>query len=111
MGKSLETITAKIYLGLREGYSDKIHTLEDVKDFLQEYVNKGGLCITVTPTTYLYKDAREDGAVIGLINYPRFPMTKEKIKQAAEEIANLCKDRYKQNRISIEYQDQTVMLE
>jgi len=28
-----------------------------------------------------------------------------------EEIAKLCKERYKQNRISIEYQDETIMLE
>jgi hypothetical protein len=111
MVKSLETITAKIFLGLREGYSEKVHTMDEVKDFLQEYVNRVGLCVTVTPTTFIYKDGREEGAVIGLINYPRFPTTKKKLKQTAEEIAKLCKERYKQNRISIEYQDQTVMLE
>ena len=111
MGKSLETITAKIYLGLREGYTEKVHTLDEVKDFLQQYVNKVGLCVTVTPTTFVYKDGREDGAVIGLINYPRFPTTREKLKQTAEEIAGLCKTKYNQNRVSIEYQDETVMLE
>jgi len=110
MDNSLETITAKIYLGLREGYTEKVHTLDEVKDFLQKYVDRVGLCVTVTPTTFVYKDGREDGAVIGLINYPRFPTTREKLKQTAEEIAGLCKAEYKQNRVSIEYQDETIML-
>lgn len=108
--KSVETITAKIYLGLREGYTDKVHTLDELKDFLQKYTNKVELCVTVTPTTFVYKDGREDGAVIGLINYPRFPTTKEKLEQTAEELAALCKEEYRQNRISIEFQDRTVML-
>jgi len=111
MTKTVETITAKIYLGLREGYTDKVHSLDDVKDFLQEYVNRVSLCVTIIPTTFIYKDNRDDGAIIGLMNYPRFPTTKEDLEKTAEEIARLCKERYKQNRISIEYQDKTVMIE
>lgn len=111
MSKSLETITAKIFLGLREGYTDKVHTINEVEDFLQKYVNKVGLCVTITPTTFVYKNGREEGAVIGLINYPRFPTTKENLEKTAEEIALLCKEEYKQIRVSIEYQDKTVMLE
>ena len=109
--KSVETITAKIYLGLREKYSKKIHTIEELKDLLQDYVDKTGFCVTVTPTNFIYTDGREPGAIIGLINYPRFPKTKNELKQRAEEIAKLCKQKYKQNRISIEYQDKTIMFE
>lgn len=109
--KSIETITAKIYLGLREGYTDRFHSLDDVKDFLQDYTDSIGLCVTITPTTFIYKDGREEGVIIGLINYPRFPTDKEKLEQTAEEIASLCKERYKQNRVSIEYRDRTIMLE
>ena len=109
MTKSLETITAKIYLGLREGYTDVVHQCSEVEDFLQEYVDRVDLFVTVSPTTFIYKDGREPGVVIGLINYPRF--LRESLKKQAEEIALLCKERYKQNRLSIEYQDQTVMLE
>jgi len=111
MSKSVKTITARIYLGLREGYTDTVHSLDDVKSFLQDYVNRIGLCVTITPTTFIYKDGGEDGAVIGLINYPRFPTIKRKLEKTAEEIAQLCKDKFRQNRISIEYQNQTIMLE
>ncbi|MEK6817195.1 MAG: hypothetical protein AABX80_00165 [Nanoarchaeota archaeon] len=109
--KSVETITAKIYLGLREKYSKKIHTIEELKDLLQDYVDKTSFCVTVTPTTFVYKNGRERGAIIGLINYPRFPKTKKEIESRAVEIAKLCKQKYKQKRVSIEYQDRTIMLE
>jgi|SRR3989338_5311469 len=111
MIKTVDTITAKIYLGLKEGYTCEVHTLDEVKDFLQEYVNTHGLCVTVTPTNFIYTNGREDGVVIGLINYPRFPKTKEEIRRTSEEIAELCKDRFGQKRLSIEYQDQTIMFE
>lgn len=65
----------------------------------------------ITPTTFIYKDGREKGVIIGLINYPRFPSTKKDLEQKAQEIAQLCKDRFKQNRISVEYKDKTIMLE
>ncbi|MBI2057142.1 hypothetical protein HYT91_02705 [Candidatus Pacearchaeota archaeon] len=109
--KSVETITAKIYLGLREGYTNKVHTINEVKNFLQDYVDKTSFCVTITPTTFVYKNGRENGVIIGLINYPRFPKTKKELKRRAEEIAKLCKEEYKQNRISIEYPDKTIMLE
>ncbi len=34
-----------------------------------------GLCVTVTPTNYIYTMGEESGAIVGLINYPRFPKT------------------------------------
>ncbi|MEI6731792.1 MAG: hypothetical protein WCK90_03875 [archaeon] len=112
---SVPTITAQIYLGLREGYTDKVHSLDELKEFLHGYCDKG-LCVTVSPTTFIYKRTaedpigREEGAVIGVINYPRFPSTRENIEKTAEEIASMCKDRYKQNRVSIVYSDSTVMI-
>lgn len=35
-----------------------------------------GLCVTVTPTTYVYTGGEEEGVIVGLINYPRFPVEK-----------------------------------
>lgn len=31
-----------------------------------------GLCVTVTPTTFIFTGGEESGAAVGLINYPRF---------------------------------------
>ena len=109
--KSVETITAKIYLGLKGGYTNKIHTIDEVKNFMQDYVDKTSFCVTITPTTFIYKGGRENGAIIGLINYPRFPSNRKEIKRKAKEIASLCKKEYAQKRVSIEYQSRTIMLE
>lgn len=46
MTKSVKTITAKIYLGLREGYTSVQHNINEVNSFLQEYIDKIGLCVT-----------------------------------------------------------------
>ena len=108
--KKVKTINAKIYLGLRKGYGESVHTLDEVKNFLQEYVDKAGLCFTISPTTFVYSNGREEGAVIGLVNYPRFPKTKRELEILAEEIAELCKDRFNQERISIEYQGYTMTI-
>jgi hypothetical protein len=33
-----------------------------------------GLCVTIEPTTYMYTGGEEAGYVVGLVNYPRFPL-------------------------------------
>lgn len=38
-----------------------------------------GLCVTVTPTKYIYTGGEEIGYTIGFINYPRFPKSPEEI--------------------------------
>lgn len=46
-----------------------------------------GLCVTVTPTKYIYTGGAESGACVGLINYARFPSELEAINAKAEELA------------------------
>lgn len=45
-----------------------------------------GLCVTITPTKYIYTGGAEDGAIIGFINYARLPNTKENIIEIAVEL-------------------------
>jgi hypothetical protein len=52
------------------------------KDFLDH-----GLCITITPTKYIYTGGEESGYVIGLVNYPRFPSQPEEIYARAKDLA------------------------
>jgi len=40
--------------------------------FCEEYCNEVGLCVTVTPTTYVFTGGQEEGFIVGLINYARF---------------------------------------
>lgn len=57
----------------------------------REFCDAEGLCVTVTPTTYVYTGGQEDGVIVGLINYPRFPKTPGAIYATANELAErLC---------------------
>ena len=95
------TVTVTIYVGLREGYNGIQHKAEEAIEVCQEYVDKVGLCVTVTPTTYVYKKGKEEGVAIGLMNYPRFPSSIHEIKLHAFELANLLREKFKQHRASI----------
>jgi hypothetical protein len=46
-----------------------------------------GLCITITPTEFVYTGGMETGAEIGLINYARFPLETSKIDGHAMNLA------------------------
>lgn len=51
------------------------------------------MCVTVTPTKYVYTGGDEDGVIVGLINYPRFPKYFHDLFSIAEELAEkLCID-------------------
>jgi hypothetical protein len=47
-----------------------------------------GLCVTVTPTKYIYTLGEETGAEIGLINYPRFEAIPDVIFEKACRLAH-----------------------
>lgn len=61
--------------------------LATIKATCQAYCDEVGLCVTVERSYYVYADGDERGAVIGLINYPRFPSTPEGIFERAEKLA------------------------
>ncbi len=106
----VNTWWAKIFIGLREGYTENLHGFHEVEEICQEYVNAVGLCVTVTPTRYIYKKGWDPGAIVGLINYPRFPKPVEKLQEQALELGELLRRRLKQNRVSIMFPDATILL-
>jgi ferredoxin len=58
------------------------------RDSCRDFCDAVGLCVTVTPTTYVYTDGSEYGFIIGLINYPRFPVKqKAQLIQTATDLA------------------------
>lgn len=59
-----------------ESYSVKIliaGDLDVIKQTCRRYCFTIGLCVTVTPTSFIYTGGEESGAIIELINYARFP--------------------------------------
>lgn len=63
---------------------------------------KKGLCVTVTPTTYVYKYGAESGVVVGLINYPRFPSTQAELEEEARALALFLMDELSQGSCTVQ---------
>ncbi len=107
---AVQTFWAQIYLGLRPGYSGQLAHIEDLHGVVQDICNEDPICVTVTPTRFVYRNGSEPGAIIGLINYPRFPSTAEKLEERALTIATTLKDAFGQQRVSVMFPDKTIML-
>lgn len=71
------------------------------REICRAYCDEIGLCVTVTPTTYVYTGGEEAG-VVGLINYPRFPSTPPEIFAKAEALALRLIDGLGQESASIQ---------
>lgn len=104
------TFTATIYVGFRERYTDEVRAIDMAYAFLQRRANDGGLCVTVTPTRFIYKDGSEPGIAVGLINYPRFPEDASSIRRKALDIAEALMVQYVQMKVTVVFPDETVML-
>jgi hypothetical protein len=120
--KTATTFTAQIYVGTREQYTPEVRSIDMAREFLHEYVNRVGLCVTLTPTEFIYTgkaiegtehktNAGESGFVVGLINYPRFPVDPSVIREHALTIGKGLLELFKQFKVSIVFPDQTVMIE
>ena len=109
--KVVPTYTATIYCGSRVSYSSDFMAEFEFAQFVKDYVNDIGLGITVTKTEFFYTNGWEPGFIIGLINYPRFPSTPEKIRKIALELAEILLVKMNQNRVTVVFPDETVMLQ
>lgn len=96
-----------------ETYIATIHVGGDVakiKDVCRKFCLRG-LCVTITPTDYIYTGGSETGAAVGLINYPRFASTPEKIKATANELAQTLMAECHQRSCTVICTDGTEYLE
>lgn len=109
--KKIDTFTAQIYIGTRQGYSGFLISVDEIKKWLQDFCTEVGLGVTITPTEFIYSNGNEPGVIIGLINYPRFPKSVNEIKDTALTIGNNLLKLCKQERLSIVFSDETIMLE
>ena len=107
------TYEIKIYCGLRHGYSktEPLHDIEEVKSICQGYCDRNGFCVTVNPTEFIYTDGFEPGAIIGIINYPRFPKGIGELDTRALELAEILLNEMNQERVSVVTPRETIMLE
>jgi len=82
-----------------------------LKEICQEYCDEIGFCVTFTPTQFFYTKGNEPGAIVGCINYPRFPRLNKENKKKVITLAKRLMKAANQHRVSIVMPDETVMLE
>jgi len=109
--KIVESYNVQIWVGLRFQYTEIIHHIDEVRELCDQFVNEIKDCVTITPTEFRYVNGHEPGVIVGYINYPRFPQTKEEIFNRALGLAEVLMYGLDQNRVSITAPDRTVMLE
>ncbi len=94
-----------------ETYSVQIFMAGDVdeaKKICREFCYNFGLCVTVTPTTYIYTGGEEAGFVVGLLNYPRFPTAPAVLFDTAGRLAEELRTRLFQHSYLLSTLDKTV---
>ena len=115
--KTIAPFSATVTIGLEYGYDKvEINKLEII-DFIKAYQNKLieekqiYLSCSVTECSIVLSGQFEPHLKLGFINYPKFPLGHETLKVEIEELTKNLMEEFKQNRIVIEYLDETVMLE
>jgi hypothetical protein len=58
--------------------------------------------VTVTRTTYIYTGGEQDGVIVGLINYPRFPSEPVLIEDRAIWLAKELREALGQESFSVQ---------
>jgi hypothetical protein len=61
--------------------------IEQAKIYLRRECYQYGLCVTISPTTFIFTGAEESGMEIGFVNYPRFPSDPKDIHGRAVDLA------------------------
>lgn len=111
--KTTSTYWCRIFVGTNPGYAKKDVTPvseERLEEICQEYCDTVGLCVNVSKTKYIYRHGKENGVIVELINYPRFPKTNHDILSHALVLAKILKEEAKQIGVSIMTPDTTILL-
>lgn len=82
--------------------------LNEVEQCCRKFCLRVGLCVTVEPVKFIYTGGEEMGAMVGLLNYPRFPSSKASLWKTAEALADAILDHACQHSVLITDSRKTV---
>lgn len=112
--KTLPSYNVQIWVGLKECFGEgaiHIHTLDEVYEICDLFINEISDCVSVTETSFRYKGNSEPGVVVGYITYPRFPKEPEEILTRAIMLADRLMKGLNQYKVTITTPDNSIMLE
>ncbi len=91
-------------------FNVEIHMAGDINAaglLIQKYAVNVGMCVTLSPQSFIYTGGREEGFRVGFINYPRFPSHPDEIKAKALALASMLMFELGQHSYSIVTPDET----
>lgn len=115
--ESLNPFSPKVTFGLYSGYSDKLLSKQEIIKSIQNYQNilikskRIYLSASVSDTTIVMSNQNEPHLIFNFINYPKFPLVSDVLKCKIEILIKYLMKEFNQNRVVVEYFDETVMLE
>ena len=115
--KSLEPFKAIVNCGLLRAYSEELISKDDIIKEIKAYQiqlikeKKIFLSVSISESLIVLNNQKEPHITLNFINYPRFPMDPLVLKLEIESLVKKLMDIFNQNRVVIEYHDETVMLE
>ncbi|MCD6347912.1 MAG: hypothetical protein J7L96_10875 [Bacteroidales bacterium] len=114
---STPSFSCSITIGLNRGYSDDVITdqelLESIEHAQRLTANRTNiqLSVKITPCSIVFLGQNEPSVTISCINYPKFPQETKELKDAVLLLATTLMSSLNQNRIVLEFPDETVMFE
>ena len=115
--KTVKTFSAKVTIGLEKAYEKEKIEKDRVIEFIQKIQNELiqnksiYLSVSVSECEIVMSGQIEPHLVLNFINYPKFPLDEDVLKMEIEELTKKIALQFKQNRVVIEYLDETVMFE
>ena len=65
--------------------------IEHAKQTIRRFCKDRPCCVTVTPTTFIYRGGEESGFVVGVRNYPRYPEDGYALRNLADDLGGLLR--------------------
>lgn len=114
---SVNAFSAQVTIGLEKGYTQELISKVAIIEFLQDYQNilfkekNIALSASVTACDIVFSGQVEPHLKLKFINYPKFPLNEALLKKEIEFMTHALMKEFSQNRVVIEYMDETVMFE
>ncbi|MEO9952200.1 MULTISPECIES: hypothetical protein [Nonlabens] len=114
---STKYFSAVINIGLEYGYEQKPIQENEIISFIQKYqdnliLNRNiHLSCSISKCIIVLSGQIEPHLKIGFINYPKFELEHSVLKKEIEKLTTSLMNKFIQNRIVIEFNDEIVMLE
>ena len=114
---SADPFKAVINLGLKWNYSDELILKSDVTNVIRDYqkskIARGDvlLSVSIKESEIVLADQVEPHLEISVINYPKFQYDSKQLKSEVIVLAQHLMSKFNQNRLVIEFLDETLMIE